>query len=1050
MIQKTFIIHDESETYELLASVKLYSWYNNARTTFAFLSCSNAPHIQIHQVVRVLKNAYPGIKVLAGTQSDISNTEGRCTVRISFFYFDESDVNTCILDYDSISKDEAVEKARNFLKDQKFLKGVLLMPIGGDIGLADFVEGISGPYLDVPFFGGIAGDPVGVDKPEDQKGFIMTDEMIFRGIAMVAFVGKNLHLIVNQQVPWKAVGRELTATVSTENRKSKYADVCISRLDGEKPVDIYKHYLGVDFNSYFLRNVAEFPLILYRNDGRQIVNIPLDVSEEGELFYYEGIKNGDKLRLGYGNPEDFMQKADAGSQVIDSFGAEGMLLFICYTHLMMLKKQSSEEIKCYLRNCVGLNYFYCMGEIYRYSFSGEIQSGSLIAVAMREGEKNETIENKLFKIPIDTGKRDIIPLTERLINFLEVTTNEYDEMAHIAELANKAKSDFLSNMSHEIRTPINAVLGMDEMILRDTEEPKTRKFAENIHDAGNILLSLVNDILDFSKIEAGKMDIIPVEYDARSALNDLLNMVKKRAKDKGLDLNVQIDPRIPCIMRGDVIRLKQVILNIVNNAIKYTNYGSIFVRGVLVGRDDIKQTVSIKCLVIDTGIGIKRQDIPRLFNAFDRIEEERNRAIEGTGLGMNITQRLLQAMGSSLEVDSIYGIGSTFSFTITQEVVDWTPVGEFAFLINMKRRQNDIYRPGFTAEGVRVLVVDDAPMNLQVVEGLLEGTLMELDTAISGADCLSWVQENKYDIILLDYRMPQMDGIETLHAIRNLGGWRDTVPIICLTANAVTGAREQYLKAGFDDYVTKPIKPQILEKVLLQYLPEEKVIIKENLAEDVESEEIAPKDVVIDNRGHVTNSPVPEWLFQSEELDVYYGIQACGGPQRFIANLKEFIKRLEPMTEEIREFYEKEELEGYTIKVHALKSSAALIGFMRLSRLCAVLEKDGDAGDILDINEKTPELFALVDKIMRTLGKIKDYNQGSVNTGDNAQTVNIEVLYKELRQAVNDFDYDKLTGLLESMERYYLSDSNKQKLQELLKAADELDWEKIQEILGEE
>ncbi|WP_049895734.1 response regulator [Oribacterium sp. NK2B42] len=541
------------------------------------------------------------------------------------------------------------------------------------------------------------------------------------------------------------------------------------------------------------------------------------------------------------------------------------------------------------------------------------------------------------------------------------------------------------------------------------------------------------------------MNIIPVEYDSRSTLNDLINMVKKRAQDKGLDLRVQVDPRIPCIMRGDVIRLKQIVLNIINNAIKYTNYGYILVRAVLTKMDREAGEVVLRCNVIDSGIGIRREDIPRLFNAFDRIEEKRNRTVEGTGLGINITQKLLEAMDSHLEVESIYGVGSIFSFDLKQEVVDWSPVGSYALLISKDRKQSQVYKPGFTAPGAKILVVDDAPMNLHVVEGLLDGTELQLDTAVSGADCLGWIQQNRYDLILLDYRMPEMDGIETLHEIRKLGGWRATVPVICLTANAMTGAREQYLKAGFDDYVTKPINPQLLEKVLVQYLPKELVNIKEVPAKPVD-EEGGPTEIKTDEKGNVVGPPYPASLFMNEELDIYHALNACAGPRMFVRSLKEYIKRFPAAIEEIQGLYDSRDIKGFTIKVHALKSSSYLVGFVRLSRLCAILEKDGDAGDLKDIEEKVPELFLLAKKIM---SYEYDFEEGKTGGMGEIDPAGLRKAYEALKHAVEEYDFNELTGILESLSRYNLPPKERDRLKRLSDAADEFEWELMSEILKE-
>ena len=387
-------------------------------------------------------------------------------------------------------------------------------------------------------------------------------------------------------------------------------------------------------------------------------------------------------------------------------------------------------------------------------------------------------------------------------------SDELREAKAAAENASHAKSVFLSNMSHEIRTPINAVLGMNEMILRESEEPNVLEYSENIRTAGTTLLGLINDILDFSKIEAGKMDIIPVDYDLSSLINDLVTMIQAKTDSKGLLLKLDFDENIPKMLYGDEVRIKQVVTNILTNAVKYTEKGSVTFHIGYEKIADNPDSVFLNFSVADTGIGIKPEDMTKLFSEFERIDEKRNRNIERTGLGMNITQRLIEMMGTSLNVErlnveSVYGKGSTFSFRLQQKVIKWEPLNDYeaahrASLVSMKK-----YHEKFTAPDANVLVIDDTPMNLTVFKGLLKRTLVKIDTVDSGIEALSLAKEKKYDVIFLDHMMPNMDGIETLQRLRaEKEGANIKTTAICLTANAISGARGEYLAAGFDDYLT--------------------------------------------------------------------------------------------------------------------------------------------------------------------------------------------------------------------------------------------------------
>ena len=391
-----------------------------------------------------------------------------------------------------------------------------------------------------------------------------------------------------------------------------------------------------------------------------------------------------------------------------------------------------------------------------------------------------------------------------------------------ADKANEAKSAFLANMSHEIRTPINAVMGMNEMILRESEEPTTLEYAKNIQNASKTLLVLINDILDFSKIESGMMEVVEESYSLKTLLNALMTECSMRAEDKGLNLTFVVPEDTPSALLGDEVRVRQVLLNILTNAIKYTMKGSVkmTVTYEKTGKDMVQLSFAVK----DTGIGIKEENIGRLFGKFDRINEEQVHTIEGTGLGLSIVDKLVTLMNGTVTVESEYGKGSTFTVCLQQKIVGKETVGS---LYEQTKKQEKRRRgvPLFVAPDAKILAVDDNKVNLTVIRGLLRKTRVQITCAASGRECMELVAKERYDVILLDHMMPVMDGIETLEELKKMpdNKSRDAV-VIVLTANAMAGVREMYLEKGFDDYLSKPIDGSALEQLLMKYLPAECIL----------------------------------------------------------------------------------------------------------------------------------------------------------------------------------------------------------------------------------
>ena len=421
---------------------------------------------------------------------------------------------------------------------------------------------------------------------------------------------------------------------------------------------------------------------------------------------------------------------------------------------------------------------------------------------------------------------------------LMIANEEAEKAKADAIAAANAKSVFLANMSHEIRTPINAILGMDTMILRECNDNEILEYAGNIQSASQTLLSLINDILDFSKIETGKLELVAGDYALSSLINDVYHMLISKAKEKGLALNVESNKNLPAKLYGDEVRIRQIIVNILNNAIKYTKKGSVT---LTVGMSDMKlsdmpdhsndsksENITDKNTIItfriaDTGIGIKKENISHLFDSFSRFDEEKNKYIEGTGLGLAITKQLVDLMNGEIVVTSEYGKGSVFTVSIPQKIVSDLKIGDISEKYNEPSNKKK-KKSTFTAPDANVLVVDDVKMNINVFKALLKRTEINVDSAMSGSEALDMIKEKKYDIIFLDHMMPDMDGIETYQNMKMLedNPNKDTT-VVMLTANAIMGAKEEYLGIGFSDYLSKPVQAPKLESMILKYLPEELV-----------------------------------------------------------------------------------------------------------------------------------------------------------------------------------------------------------------------------------
>ena len=703
------------------------------------------------------------------------------------------------------------------------------------------------------------------------------------------------------------------------------------------------------------------------------------------------------------------------------------------------------------------------------------------------------------------------------------------------EKASHMKSDFLANMSHEIRTPMNAVLGLADLALREEMSTAAREYIHQIKASSKNLLVIINDILDFSKIESGKMDINEVEYEPLSLINDLTSIVNSRIGSKEIEFTMDISPDLPKTLYGDSVRIHQIILNLLTNAVKFTHHGEVHFKIDFELKD--KDTAIMKAEVSDTGIGIKKEDMHKLFNSFQQVDSKRNRNIEGTGLGLAISRQLLNLMGGKISVESEYEEGTTFYFEVPQKIVDATPVVpklkksfktavlvgneyvkrqlgidlkwlgaeyidlsvnnsnknmnidylivEKAFFTgairNFLSKSPDIqclvladydridaidipnvrviskpvyslslynamgiqeinFEGGisesdsftFTAPDAHILVVDDNSVNLTVAKGLLEPLNMNIDVASSAAEAIEKIHYIRYDLIFMDHMMPEVDGVEATHIIRRLVPSYNDVPIIALTANAIGGAKEMFLKEGMNDFIAKPIDVKDTVSKLKKWLPKEKIL---------------PVDKSSSSEQDMTNSDNGSDILNIKELNTKEAISRLGSKKLFWSVLKEYYCAIDKKYNAILEHKDAERWRDYTIEVHALKSTSRQIGAEHISEIAAEMEKAGNDGNIELINEKT---VPMLEEYLQLKESLKPYfTDASEGKERFAQFEEIVDMLEKMQVALDAFDTLQIDEVIEKMSKFKYSEESADFFEQLKKAAEESNIDDCLDIVNQ-
>ena len=732
---------------------------------------------------------------------------------LTFLFFENSGAFLCGIKAGHREEDRQGRQLLEFIQKTPDPRGVYLVPSDYYNSTEDVLRELK-DLKNVPVFG----VKTSLYPGYSNFGYNAGEELSVNKLFALIFSGKSLSLRVRYNLGWTPVGKVMKVT-KEEN------PFLVDEIDGQDASYVYNRYLGLRNDQIIPQNLSEFPLIIDRG-GVKMSRIGVTGGKEGQLVFGAPVYLNEKISLSYGNPDDLFEEIARDAEELAGFNPEAGLLIVCSNRVMLLKDREPEEIDLYRRHIQSVAHVYGYGEIFYLDGKGGELNSALVSVSFRENTGTSSARHEAADEDYPSASPEVsdqrssllVPFNERLSRMFKEMSGDLIQAVKDEAAANRAKSLFYSTVSHELRTPLNSIMGMNELILKESDKQTVTEYSENIKSSGKLMLQLIGDILDTEKLEAGKMEIVPVDYNVRTIMDELARMIEVSARDKGLSFTYHPDENLPDVLTGDEKRIRQCILNLLSNAVKYTQSGE--VTFTVSTKDADSDHVNLSVSVKDTGMGIKPEDIGKLTIPFERVDNSKNYRIEGTGLGLNIVNNLLFLMNSKLEIESVYGKGSTFSFSIIQE----RPHTKDPAASSGKDTVSGRDWGSLSAPGASILVVDDVLMNLRLMHLFLKDSLIDIDTAQNGTLAIQMAENKKYDIIFLDKRMPDTDGVEIFRKIReDKSGTNANTVFIMLTAEEGSDICQKALSEGFSDYMPKPFSPQSLEEILRRHLLPEKI-----------------------------------------------------------------------------------------------------------------------------------------------------------------------------------------------------------------------------------